>query len=666
MIGINHKIRELLIFNCKMVDYEVVMADNISIYDQLQTLELNNISGIHPYIQNILVFLSCSSKLRQMTLCNCQLQPDVTKQILMVLNNMRHLETVDLSGNDMTDDSVSDMEAMIVNNEQLRGLCLPNCVLNQASLITICRALQTLSSLQYIDLSTNKIDSELASDIAVSITKNSKLKELKISELVLIQSNFQHLYKYLVKIKGLTTVNIIGCSFIGQNVEKLVTVIVNNNSEIQELNLSNCIMPANQSWSMLSCITKLKYLNLSQCLLKPNETKEIFGILKRMNCLQHVDLSANIMDSNAVNDVAAMIKNNQNIQVLSLPNCVLDLIDLKIIIQAMQTVSSLEYVDFNNNTVDDELASDVALLFTNNIKLKEFRFAKLFTLNQIGFEHLNAYLVKMKGLTAITIIGCTFIAQNAIKLVTVIRSNPEIQELNLSNCRMPANQSWSMLSCIPKLKYLNLSQCLLQPNKTNKIFGILKRMNCLQHVDLSANNMRSDAVNDVAAMIKNNQDIQVLSIPKCILDQKDLRIIIQAMQTVSSLEYVDFNNNTVDNELASDVALLFTKNSKMKELRFTKLTLNQNGFQHLNNYLGKIKGLTTINIIGCYLMRQNTMKLVTTIINNHSEIQELNLSNCRMSANQSWSMLSCITKLKYLNLSRCLLQPNETKKYLAS
>ena len=83
--------------------------------------------------------------------------------------------------------------------------------------------------------------------------------------------------------------------------------------------------------------------------------------------------------------------------------------------------------------------------------------------------------------------------------MTVINNNTEIQELNLSNCRIPENQSWSMLYCITKLKYLDLSQCLLQPNEIKEIFGILKRMKCLQHVDFSGNNMESDhdAINDV-------------------------------------------------------------------------------------------------------------------------------------------------------------------------
>ena len=39
----------MLISNCKMTGYEVIMADCIGIYDQLEILELNNISAIHPF-----------------------------------------------------------------------------------------------------------------------------------------------------------------------------------------------------------------------------------------------------------------------------------------------------------------------------------------------------------------------------------------------------------------------------------------------------------------------------------------------------------------------------------------------------------------------------------------------------------------------------------------
>ena len=642
------------IIGCSLIEQNAVkLVTAIKNNSEIQELNLSNCRMPANQLWSMLSYIT---KLKYLNLSQCLLQPNETKEIFGILKRMKCLQHVDLSANIMESDAINDVAAMIKNNQDIQVLSLQKCVLDQKDIMIIIQAMQNVSSLEYVDFNNITVDDELASDVALLFTKNSKLKEFRCTKLTLNQIGFQHLNNYLVKIKGLTTINIIGCSLIGQNAVILVTAI-KNNAEIQELNLSNCRMPANQSWSMLSHVTKLKYLNLSQCLLKPSETKEIFGILKWMNCLQHVDLNDNNMRSDAINDVAAMIKNNEHIQSLSLPNGIIKRKDYKIIFQAMHTIlnSSLEYVRFNNITVDSELASDVALFFTKNSRIKEFRCTKL-TLNRIGFQHLNNYLVKIKGLTTINIIGCSLFGENAVKLVTAINNNSEIQKLNLPNCIMSANQLCPMLSCITKLKYLNLSHCLLE---TKKVFGILKCMNHLQHVNLSANIMESDAINDVAAMIKNNQDIQVLSLPNFILDQKDLMIIIQAMQT-SSLEYVDFNNITVDSELASDVALLFTKNSKLKEFRCTKLTLNLIGFQHLNNYLVKIKGLITINIIGCSFIAQDAVKLVTAIKNN-SEIQELNLSNCRMPANQSWSMLSHITKLKYLNLSQCLLQPNEIK-----
>ena len=187
-----------------------------------------------------------------------------------------------------------------------------------------------------------------------------------------------------------------------------------------------------------------------------------------------------------VNEIAAVVRSNEGIQSLSLPNCVLDQKDLKIIIQAMLTVLSLQHVNFNANEVD----SDIANLFANNNELKQVNFEKNL-LTQSGFQSMKAYLLKLKGLKHI-----------------------RISELNV---------------------------------------------------------MTKDVINKIAAMIKNNEHIQSLSLPNCILDQKDLKIIIQSMQTVSSLQYVDFNNSILDDELASDVALLIAKNRELIDLKFSNL-----------------------------------------------------------------------------------------------
>ena len=158
---------------------------------------------------------------------------------------------------------------------------------------------------------------------------------------------------------------------------------------------------------------------------------------------------------------------------------------------------------------------------------------------------------------------------DAVKLKTLINSkNSEIQEINWPNCTIPTDQLLSMVSCTTKLRCLNLSNCQLQPSVVKQLFNVLKQIKYLQHVDLSGNKMKSNAVDEIAAMIKSNGHIQSLSLPNCVLDQKDLRIIIQAMQTVSSLQYVDFTNGILEDELGIDVATLFVNYKELKQLNF--------------------------------------------------------------------------------------------------
>ena len=428
---------------------------------------------------------------------------------------------------------------------------------------------------------------------------------------------------------------------------------------------------------------------MANCLLQPTEVKNIFNVLKQMKCLQHVNLSENTMKGDAIDEIAAMIKNNEHIQSLSLPNCVLDQKDLRIIIQAMQTVSSLQYVDFSNNILDNELASDIALLITKNCKLKELKFSKL-ELNQGGFRQLNNCLIKIKGLQAFNIFNCSFAGQNAVKLKAVINNNLKIQEIYLSNCIIPADISSSLLSHATELKWLNLSDCLLKSNEIKMILILLKQMKYIQHVDLSENIMESNAVIEISAMIKNNKHIQSLSLPDGTLNQDDCRSIIQAMETASSLQYVDLRTNEIDNELASDISTLFANNRKLEELNFCTLTLKQSGFQHLSIHFFKLKRIKHISIADCSFINKD----VVCLIRNNLKIKNLTISNCKIAGqevimidgigrydqleslkinnisdfspyiNQMLVFLCCCSKLKQIVLCNCQLQANEIKQIL--
>ena len=649
-----NSIQELLISNCQFIDHKMIMmADDVGgVYDQLEHVELSNNTTTYSFdICKLLVFISCTSRLKQITLYNCHLQANEIKQILMILQNMRYLECVNLSGNAITkDDLVTDMKGMIINNKNLQKLSLPDCVLDQKDFKIIIQAMQKVSTLQSVDFSKNKIDDELASDVSILATN----VELTISKLELTQSGFQHLKNYLEKIKVSNCLSITGCAF------PMHIAMHTSVNGIQKLNLSRCKLCINQILALLSCNPTLNSLILSNCKLDSGEVKQIFSVLKQMKYLQNVDLSANSMEKDAIKDMVAMIKNNKEIQSVSLPDCALIEKELSIIIQAMQTVSSLQYVDFSTHQLKNELASDLAILIKKNSKLKQLKFSAL-QLNQNGYKNVRNFITIIKGLKSFNINGCNFNKQGSSVLTTVISKNTKIQELNLSNSKININQLLSILPYMNKISSLNLSNCQFQSDEINRLFDMLNQMKYLQHIDLSGNSMNSNVCDSLATMIKNNKSIHTLSLPNGRLDHQSLRIILQAMKNVSLLVHVNFSTNKIDNKLASDVADVFVYNNQLKQFHFAELVLQQSGFQHyLINHIAKIKGVKVFSIIGCNFTRQDANKLVTVIVNN-SELAYLNLQGCKIDIDQLLSILEITAELAWLNLSNCKFNSEETK-----
>ena len=740
IINNNSSLEHLEMARCNISRDLCVKLFNCPQFKKISKLNYRYNSFLRGEIKQLLPVLS--SNLKSLDLSNCQLKPNEINQIFSVLKKMKYLQCVDLSANTLIDDVAKDIADMIINSKNIQKLMLPDCVLHQTSLGIIIRAMQIVSSLQYVDLNKNAIDNELAFDVGLFIFRNRQLEELKVSEIMLSQVGFQHLKDYMFKIKGLKLVSITGCIFTREDTSKLETVICNN-FEINQLKLLNCEIDINQLLSIFSCTLELQWLELYNCKLQSNHIKQIFNILKQMKYLQHVDLRANFMSSDPINELAAMIKSNKQIQTLYLPECTLKDRDLRIIIQAMHSVSSLEYVDFSTNKVDNELANDVAILCANNTNLKKLKFAEI-KLDHNGYHFLKRSLVYLHGIKQFSITDCNFSDQDAASIATTLSNNVYIQKLDLSNCKiiysmnifkkLTANlfmqylvlnnitiihqmedelitiinnnsnlnhlemagcnmsknfcvklfncpqfkkitklnisqnsviskeikQLLPILSSHTYLRTLNLSNCLLKPDKVKQIFKVLKTLSYLRCVDLSANAAVDDVAKDIAGMISNNTGIQKLILPYCVLQQTSLKIIIQAMQTVSSLQHVDFNVNTIANELTSEIALLVTKNVELKELNFSQITVTQSGFQHLKNYVSTIKGLQGVKITGCTFTRQDATRLNVVICNN-SGIQILNLSSCTMDIDQLSSILSFNTKLKWLDLSKCHFHCNEIK-----
>ena len=369
----------------------------------------------------------------------------------------------------------------------------------------------------------------------------------------------------------------------------------------------------------------------------PANLKNIIYALKDYTGINYLYLRTDISSRVEVIELGKLIRNNYFMEYLCLPKFSYPIsnesTELRIILDALKSNTSLKYVDMGLITIDSNLIKDIATIIENNIELEEIKFSKLL-LKCNDFQHFKCYyLMKVTGVKVLSIIGYTFNGEDTDILVNAIRKNYEVQQLTLAKCKVPIRKLLIILSdeSIDNLSWLDLHSCRLSSEEINQIFSVLKQKQCLKHVDFSDNIMKSAAINDaeISAMIKSNKQLQSLSLPVCSLYQANIRSIIQAMQTLSSLEYVDFNINTVNYELAKDIATLIANNDNLEQLNLGKLELNQGGIQKLKTFLVKFKRLSYLNVSDCAINSQALVSLEACICNNRS-LQTLTVSNCKI------------------------------------
>ena len=197
---------------------------------KISGLKLLSITGytftIKQDLCDLLLVIKNNYKLQELNLSNCNFFTISMIKILNVLKHMKHLQYINLSANAMTDayDDTNEITAMIANNKYLQTLYLPTCILKEANLRIMFHTMQTVSFLKYVDFSTNKINNELAIDIALLFANNNRL-EVRFSGFTMDQSGFHHVKNYLVKITGLKSFSITDCKFTKLDAVKIIEIL---------------------------------------------------------------------------------------------------------------------------------------------------------------------------------------------------------------------------------------------------------------------------------------------------------------------------------------------------------------------------------------------------------------------------------------------------------
>ena len=210
--------------------------------------------------------------------------------------------------NNITEEAADDIAAAFSSHTQLEVFDICGNYVKTPSMIKIAKALQQTSTLQQLYIN-NNITDEIVEDIAAVIYSNTQLKEFSFSKNNLQSTGAIKIAKALQYVSTLTKLNISN-NYITDEAADDIAAAICNNIELQELNISENNL---QSTSAIKIAKALQ--NISKLYINDNHItdKAADDIATALSCnadqLQELDISNNWFQAKGVMVIAKALQN---------------------------------------------------------------------------------------------------------------------------------------------------------------------------------------------------------------------------------------------------------------------------------------------------------------------------------------------------------------------
>ena len=717
----NTGLNELILDNNNIGKGVLCIAKALRSINSLQVLRLK-CANIPKVASNDLALVIIHNKhLYDLDLSKNNLQSAIVV-ILQALCHLTSLKVLDLSSNELSEDTGEYLAHIICNNHGLISLFLDNNNIGKG-MLHIAKALQNITPLIELSLEHNRFPAEVCSELALAIQSNqcleslwlpcnslnsnvlqsmisiSTLTELNLNStqlleaagevlscIILHNTRLVHLalsnnslgngalhvikaIQHLTQLRILHLGNITSGGVVSEECGEALSYAMSNNNHLEDVNLSNNNIQAVAVHVVngLQQITSLKVLNLGNCNLPKEAFTELAHVINCNKCLGQLLLPDNNLGSSAV-----------------------------IILDALSRITTLKVLDLGGNQITEEAGEYFTSVINKNHKLEQL----LLSDNNLGKGVL--YIARsLHGITSLRMLdlGNIYMPKEACnELARVINCNPLLSTINLYQNNLQSAivvilQALSQISSLRELdlesnqlnedvgEYLSsvilnnvgISYLDLDNNNINKgmfqIVKALQQLHSLQVLRLSCTNIPKEALNDLALVIKCNKYLHTLRASNNNLSCSGLHSnVLQSMISISTLKELALNSTQLLEEAGEILSSIILHNTKLVYLDLSNNGLG-NGALHVMKALQHLTQLRTLHlgkVTSGGVVSEECGEALSYAMSNNNHLEDVNLSNNNIQAVAVHVVkgLQQITSLKVLNLGNCNL-PKEISSELA-
>ena len=335
-------------------------------------------------------------------------------------------------------------------------------------------------------------------------------------------------------------------------------------------------------------------INLEEVSLNDNNlgssARVILKALKEISKLKCLYLSSNNLLSEAVGNLLAdVIQTNTYLEVLNLSINNL-LLSAKVILKALSRVSSIRNLNLSQTNLTDELTDGLADVIRNNVCLE------VLYLSNNNLQSPVAILQALKGISTLkklSLFGNILTKEVDQDLADVVTSNASLETLILGNNNL---QSCALISALVKITSLKI-------------------------LDLGGNNLSSQAMQDLANVINNNINLEVLFLNNINL-QSSISLILQALKGISNLRKLHLHHTNIPVKVVKELADVIKSNVCLEDL---DLSYNVN----LLEALLETSNLKILNLSGIF-MPEEVVDCLANVIKSNPCLEALSLDGNKL------------------------------------
>ena len=641
----NISLEVLALDNNKLHSSTVVILQALKRISTLKTLSLVCISMSQTVVNDLASVIQSNAGLQALCLGDNNLRSSATV-ILQALERISSLKVLDLSSNNMFAVPTHTIGNVVRNNSYLQVLDVHN---NNLQLSVVVQALKENSNLKKLNFSGNKM-SRVATDNLVDVIKNNNgLESVHLSGIKL-QLSAVAVLQALKELSSLKELHLNGIGLSQRMVGKLAELINNNKClEIFDIGNNNLQSSAIVILEALKTNTNLKKLNLNGNNMSVKVADVLANVIRCSSCLEALHLKGNNLQSS-----------------------------VGLILESLKRLSTLKLLDLGDNNLSGKVVCELVDVLKNNFYLE-----KLYLFNNNLQSSAVAILEALKDISTLKVLnlGNVSMSENTIdSLSDVIKNNVDLEELCLfkNNLQLSAIVILQALKGTSNLRKLDLIANNMTGIVVNDLADVIKVNPALEELWISGNNLQSSIV-VILEVLKNVSNLKVLDLCNCkmmdgiacnlvdviknniqleelYLDSNNLQssaiVILQALKGISKLKKLTLGDNDITGTIVDDLADVIRSNNCLEVLCLG----NNNLGSFIVVILESLKTISTLKLLdlnGNHNMSGKAIDSLVAIIKSNINLEELYLhnSNLQSSAVVILQGLKEISNLKKLRLS---------------